>query len=108
MAFDHSANDKWYWWNGIFGQNSDLFGEQFGDAPRLAWAARLIWLPWYDKPSNGRYLLQFGVSYSYQSVRNQTRKFSSTPEVRLQYDAESVIPNFVNTGNLLVNDYQIL
>ena len=34
MAFDHSANEKWYWWNGLFAQNSTAFGEQFGDAPR--------------------------------------------------------------------------
>ncbi|HVX60055.1 MAG TPA: porin [Pirellulales bacterium] len=108
MAFDHSANEKWYWWNGLFAQNSTAFGEQFGDAPRVAWVDRAVWLPWYDKPSEGRYLLQLGASYSYQSIRDQTRKFSSTPEVKLQYGAESVIPNFVNTGNLLMNDFQIL
>jgi phosphate-selective porin OprO/OprP len=107
MAYDHSQNEMWYWWNGVFAQNSTDFGEQFGNAGRYAVVNRLVWLPWYDQASGGRYLTQFGAAYTYQRVADQTRKFSSTPEVSLQFNANSVIPSFVNTGNILMNDYQI-
>lgn len=107
MAYDHSQNEQWYWWNGVFAQNSTDFGEQFGNAGRFATVDRLVWLPWYDQASGGRYLAQFGAAYTYQRVGDQTRKFSSTPEVSMQFGGNSVIPSFVSTGNILMNDFQI-
>ena len=58
MLYDHSRNDKWYWWNGIFDVRATNHGEFYSDAPRLAYVAAptgcrgttsrradVIWLP---------------------------------------------------------------
>lgn len=107
MLYDHSQNEKWYWWNSLFDERATNFGEYFTNAPRLAYVNRVDWVPWYDEPSGGRYLAAVGAGYAFRNLAGRTQSFSSTPEVNLQYDASSVIPSFVSTGSMTVNTTQI-
>ncbi|HJT32358.1 MAG TPA: porin [Pirellulales bacterium] len=107
MLYNNSNNEQWYWWTGLFNEHATNFGEYFGDAARLAYDNRLVWVPWYDEPSGGSYLAQLGVGYSLRDLKGRTEKFSTGPEVNLQYDAASIIPSFVSTGTLTANQTQI-
>lgn len=107
MLYNNSRNEQWYWWTGLFNEHATNFGEQFGDAARLAYDNRLVWVPWYDEPSGGRYLAFLGAGYSLRNLKGRTEKFSTGPEVNLQYDAASIIPSFVSTGTLTANQTQI-
>lgn len=107
MFYNNSRNEKWYWWTGLFNEHATNFGEYYGDAARLAYDNRLVWVPWYDEPSGGRYMAAVGAAYSLRDLKGRTEKFSSAPEVNLQYDAMSIIPSFVTTGTLVANTTQI-
>ncbi len=107
MLYDHSRNDKWYWWNGIFDVRATNHGEFYSDAPRLAYVSRTDWVPWYDEPSGGRYLASVGLGYTFRNYAGWTSSFASTPEVNLQYAGTSIIPSFVSTGTMTVNTMQI-
>lgn len=83
-------------------------GEQFGKAGRFDFTQRLVFLPWYDEPSDGRYLFFFGGAFNYQNARNNTVKYSTTPEAVLQYfTTKNEIPSFISTGNITARDVQI-
>lgn len=103
MAFDHSRNERWYWWNGIFDERATNFGEFYTNAPRVSVVNRLDWVPWYDAPSGGRYLAAVGTGYNFRNLAGRTRDISARPEVHLQYAGVSVIPPFVTTGDMAVN-----
>jgi phosphate-selective porin OprO/OprP len=83
-------------------------GEQFGKAGRFDFTQRLVFLPWYDEPSDGRYLFFFGGAFNYQNARNNTVKYSTTPEAVLQYfTTKNEIPSFISTGSINARDVQI-
>lgn len=107
MLYNNSNNEKWYLWTGLFNEHATNFGEYYGDAARLAYDNRLVYVPWYDEPSGGRYLAFLGAGYSLRDLKGRTEKFSTAPEVNLQYDAASIIPSFVSTGTLTANQTQI-
>ncbi len=47
---------------GFFGNNDDNFGYSLGNDYALT--GRLTWCPYYDEPTDGRYVLHFGVAGS--------------------------------------------
>ncbi|HVX15197.1 MAG TPA: porin [Pirellulales bacterium] len=83
-------------------------GEQFGKAGRFDFTQRFVFLPWYDEPSDGRYMVHFGGAYQYQNARNNTVKYATTPEAVLTYfTTKNVIPNFIGTPGIAARDTQI-
>ena len=103
IAYDHSRNEKWYWWNGIFDEQATGFGEFYSNAPRVTTTNRLVHIPWYDAPTGGRYLAALGAAYNFRNLAGRTISYSTTPEVQLQYNGVSVIPSFISTGTMTVN-----
>lgn len=108
MALDHTTDYRFSWWNDLSTSNANSQGEQFGKAGRLDFTDRLVWLPWYDEPSDGRYLLQFGAAYEYQNTRNALQQYASTPEAILQFGDQQIIPTFVNTGQFTSRDNNLV
>ena len=109
MAFNSTENYFLSWYSDLSTWKATNEGEQFGKAGRFDYTQRFVFLPWYDEPSNGRYLFHVGGAYQWQNVRNNTVSYATTPEaIASYYTTKDVIPNFISTGNITARDVQIL
>jgi phosphate-selective porin OprO/OprP len=112
MTFNHNEAQSMTWAVGAFREGSDDFGSDIGDSGERAATARITWLPFYDEPSEGRYLFHLGGSYSFRSPDNDTVEYDETPEVRLVEQPNPNgprvgVPNFVDTGPILAREAQL-
>jgi phosphate-selective porin OprO/OprP len=109
MAFNSTQNYFFSWYSDLSTWKATNQAEQYGKAGRFSYTQRFVFLPWYDEPSDGRYLFHVGGAYQWQNVRNNTVSYSTTPEAVLQYGTtKEIIPNFISTGNITARDVQIL
>lgn len=106
MPFDWNDDETMTWAYGFFNENSNEFGEDLSDRAGIAGTGRVTWLPYYDEPAQGRYLVHLGASYTYRRVNDQQRRFVQTPEVILKEGATRT-PNFIDTGIIPLNHYQV-
>jgi phosphate-selective porin OprO/OprP len=100
------------WAVGAFREGTDEFGGDIGDSGERAVTSRITWLPYYDEPSEGRYFLHFGGSYSYRRPDNEQVRYAERPEVRLQDQPNPLLPAvgvpfFVDTGLIAAQDVQL-
>jgi phosphate-selective porin OprO/OprP len=58
----------------------------------------LTWLPYYDEPSNGRYLIHTGVGFLYTDDQDDQVRFRARPQIHEG-------PFLIDTGNLAANSY---
>lgn len=65
---------------GWFGAEDDQFGFSLGND--YAGTARLTWLPYYDEPSEGRYLVHLGVGGSIRAADEGFVRFRTRGDVR--------------------------
>ncbi|HEV2972761.1 MAG TPA: porin [Pirellulales bacterium] len=107
MAFNYVNENKdlsWYMgtFRDTFSDNSFIERSNEGD---WSFCARSVWLPYYDEPSDGRYLLHVGTDFRVVgaggSLTNPTdqKSFSATEE------ALTLNP-FTNTGNVNCLSYE--
>lgn len=109
MALNSTQNYFASWYSDLSTQQADSEGEQFGKSGRLDYTQRVVFLPWYDEPSGGRYLFHVGAGYLYSNTRNSNVRYGSAPEAVLQYANQiNLIPDFVSTGSILARDTQTL
>ena len=113
-TFDHFEGECGTWALGAFRPGTDDFGDDIGDAGEWAVTSRLTAAPYYDEPSEGRYVVHLGGSASHRDpdspnplLGNGTVTFATPPEIRMMETGVGSVPNFASTGALLVNDYQI-
>jgi len=110
MAYDWNDSETATWAYGLFTENSNSYGESLPRIGGVAATARATWLPWYDEPSGGRYLLHLGASYSYRLVSNHRVRFGTVPEVGVkQVTSVGILqtPRFVNTPIIDMLDYHV-
>ncbi len=62
-----------------FGQN--VYGWGVGDG-EYETAGRLTWLPYYDEPTNGRYLLHLGIAGKYADLDENQARFRTRGDIR--------------------------
>ncbi len=86
--FNWNDEQSMTWAIGMFGSNSDNFGFSLGND--YAGTARLTWCPYYDEPSDGRYVAHFGVS---GSVRGADENMD---RLRVRGDIRSGPPGILN------------
>jgi phosphate-selective porin OprO and OprP len=64
------------WFAGVFRADSpdspNSTGEWRSNSNDWSYDARLAWLPYYDEPSNGRYMVHLGGSYSHRHIGGLT------------------------------------
>ncbi len=68
---------------------------------------RLVWLPYYDEPSDGRYLVHTGFSYRHVGAPNSATNPSATPDFKSfneTPEAQTLNP-FLQTGNVPCDTY---
>jgi phosphate-selective porin OprO/OprP len=112
MTYNYNEAETMTWAVGAFREGSDDFGSDIGDSGERAVTSRVTWLPYYDEPSEGRYLFQVGGSYSFRRPDEDTVEYDETPEVRLVEQPSPTgprigVPNFVDTGPIDAQDAQL-
>ena len=108
MLFNSTENYFFSWYSDISTYKATDEAEQSGKAGRFDYTQRFVFLPWYDEPSNGRYMFHFGGAYEWQNVRNQAVSYSTTPEAVLYTGTtKEILPSFISTGSITARDVQI-
>lgn len=106
MAFDWNNSETATWAYGVFNENTDEYGEYYDDNGAAAFTTRATWLPYYDEPAKGRYMVHVGGSYSYRHLGPPERRFGVPPEIGLRSGSLRTA-NFVDTGVLRLDDYHV-
>lgn len=106
MAFDETEDFQHTWQYGVFRTGSNDFGDDVGDSPDTAVTARTTWAPGYhpDCPDD---VWHFGIAGSHRMADDRTVRFTSTPELRNREDSVGSFPNFVDTGVLRANSFDL-
>lgn len=108
MAYNQTEDQAWWGAAGTFRGNSDNFGDDAGDREGQTFDVRLVWRPYYDEASGGRYYLHLGTAYSYRGAADGSVRFRSRPEAFGNEDSGSAAtPYFVDTGAIAANRFQL-
>lgn len=95
MIFRTMRDESMTFATGLFKNNSNVFEFGIGDGEG-AWTSRLTWTPWYDEPSEGRYLLHLGASGSLRDPDDGRVRFRTRGSLRNGPGALN--PVFADTG----------
>ena len=87
---DHTLS----WFTGTFREGSgDKTFLEYSNEGDYGTTSRLVWLPYYDTTTNGRYLAHLGAAYEFTGANTSnadSKTFSFTPEVNAQTNFGSV------------------
>jgi phosphate-selective porin OprO/OprP len=91
------------WFSGTFREGSgDKQFLEFSNEGDYGTTSRLVWLPYYDAASGGRYLAHLGGAYSFTGANNNNtdaKVFTLIPEINVQ--------NPFSTVTIPCNDFQL-
>jgi phosphate-selective porin OprO/OprP len=73
-------DERGTWAVGVFGADNDQFGFSLGNDYSVT--TRETWCPYYDEPSDGRYLVHFGVAGSVRSADEDIIRLRTRGDVR--------------------------
>jgi len=97
--YNHTPDLNMTWAGGLFFDDiNDTIKTRFGDRQGYRLSGRLTYLPYYDEPSNGRYLVHTGVGVLYTHDRDDIARFRARPQVQRG-------PILIDSGNLPSADY---
>jgi phosphate-selective porin OprO/OprP len=84
FAFYNCTDDKYMTWSGgiFFDRISDTIKTRFDANQGTRLAGRVTWLPYYDEPSQGRYLVHTGAGVLYTHNFDQRVTFRTRPEIQ--------------------------
>lgn len=99
-AIYNCTADKNISWSGglFFDDLNDTFKARIDDNQGYRLAGRLTWLPYYDEPSDGRYLIHTGLGVLYTDDQNEQVRFRARPQIQRG-------PVLIDSGNLAADDY---
>jgi phosphate-selective porin OprO/OprP len=105
IAFYNCTEDKNMTWAGglFFDDLNDTFKTRFDDNQGYRLSGRLTWLPYYDEPSNGRYLIHTGAGILHTDDQDDSVRFRTRPQVQrgpVLIDSGSLAADAYTTGNL--------
>ena len=87
------------WSSGFFLDSiSEATKERIDDNQGCRVSGRLTWLPYYDEPSNGRYLIHTGLGVLYTHDQDKRVRFRARPQI---HEGTRII----DSGVLLADDY---
>ncbi|MCO6456380.1 MAG: hypothetical protein J5I93_13860 [Pirellulaceae bacterium] len=100
MAIYNCTPDRNMTWAvGMFFDNiSDNVKVRFDDNQGCRVSGRLTWLPYYDEPSNGRYLIHTGVGVLYTDDHDDLARFRARPQINQG-------PFLIDSGGLPADSY---
>lgn len=92
------------WTCGVFIDSiSESLKERIDDNQGSRVSGRLTWLPYYDEPSNGRYLVHTGVGILYSDDQDNSVRFRARPQIHegpFLIDSGPLAANTYTTGNV--------
>jgi phosphate-selective porin OprO/OprP len=98
-AFNRTESENITWAYGVFFDSIDQSTKELvDDRQGTTLVARGTWLPYYDEPSHGRYLMHTGIGFRYTDDRDNSITFASRPETHLG-------PTFCSTGPFFGSDF---
>ncbi len=98
--YNCTDNQDLTWTYGVFFDSiSDATKERLDDNQGYRVSGRLTWLPYYDEPSNGRYLVHTGLGVVYTDDQDDRVIFRARPQIHEG-------PRLINSGILLADDYK--
>lgn len=100
MAFYgvNDAKDVTFTSGVFFDSISESLKERLDDNQGTRLSSRLTWLPYYDEPSNGRYLLHLGTGVLFTDDQDNLVRFRARPQIHEG-------PFLIDTGNVAASDY---
>ncbi|HUP82287.1 MAG TPA: porin [Pirellula sp.] len=100
-TYKASDNERVSWSNGLFFDSiSEALKERIDDNQGYRLSSRLTWLPYYDDPSNGRYLVHTGMGVLYTDDQDNLVRFRARPQVHEG-------PRLIDSGILSAKNYTI-
>ncbi|MBX3420764.1 MAG: hypothetical protein KF752_04325 [Pirellulaceae bacterium] len=103
-CYNCSADQNLSWASGVFfDEINDTVKTRFGDRQGNRVSGRLNWLPFFDEPSGGRYLLHTGVGVMHTNPYNNIARFRARPQIQrgpILIDSGSLPAGSYSTGNL--------
>jgi phosphate-selective porin OprO/OprP len=105
VAFYNCTEDQNLSWScgAFFDSISDTLKERIDDNQGLRLSSRVVWLPYYDEPSKGRYLIHTGAGVLYTDDYDDSIRFRTRPQIhegpRL-IDSGALIGSTYTTGNV--------
>ncbi len=84
MAFYNcSENKNITWTSGVFFDSiSESVKERIDDNQGYRVSGRLTWLPYFDEPSNGRYLVHTGIGVLHTDDQDNRVRFRARPQIK--------------------------
>ena len=87
------------WATGVFFDSiSEGLKERIDDNQGYRVSGRMTWTPFYDEPSNGRYLIHTGIGVLHTDDQDNKVSFRARPQIREG-------PRLIDSGTLAANSY---
>ncbi|MCC7085310.1 MAG: hypothetical protein IT427_09915 [Pirellulales bacterium] len=105
LFFNDWGDERGTWWIGAFSNNSNPFGYGIGDD----WAVtgRVTWLPYFDEPSDGRYLWHLGMSASVRHPDEGEVRLRARGDIR-SGPPGVLNPIYADTGTMEASQQELL
>jgi phosphate-selective porin OprO/OprP len=98
-AYNYSPDQNWTWGGGVFYEDiSDTLKERVADNQGVALVGRATWTPYYDEPSDGRYMVHVGLGGQWRDDRDDVVRFRARPEVHEG-------PRWIDTGDIAADTW---
>lgn len=102
--YNHTEDLNVTWSTGFFFHDlSDTFKTRVDDNQGYRLVGRITWLPYYDEPSNGRYLIHTGAGVLHTDDFDDEVRFRARPQVQrgpVLIDSGSLAASSYTTGNV--------
>lgn len=100
IAFYNCTADQNITWAGglFFDDINDTIKTRIDNNQGYRLSGRLTWLPYYDEPSNGRYLVHTGIGILHTDDQDDRVRFRARPQVQRG-------PVLIDSGNLAADSY---
>lgn len=102
MAIYNCTEDQNLTWSGgmFFDDINDTIKTRIDDNQGYRISGRVTWLPYYDEPSHGRYLIHTGIGIMHTKDYDERVRFRSRPQIQRG-------PVLIDSGNLAANSYTV-
>lgn len=115
VSFYDSSEDKNFGWQaGIYKNNAYDSGFTFNMGDGWMYGGRLIWTPYYDEESNGKYLIHTGIGSEYRQFNSQINPANQGANIRIRSRGDlrnavsTLDPNYADTGNFFVEGQTLI
>ncbi len=100
VAFYNCSTDQRITWTtgAFFDSINDSLKERIDDRQGYRLSGRATWLPYYDEPSNGRYLVHTGAGILHTDDQDDRVRFRARPQIREG-------PRIIDSGVLSADSY---